>query len=76
MPATGLGEGKLSPVPWNENIDYLAQPGGFIDSWNGSFITSNTLDAATGEHLGSSHKLLVGRTSCVRVLAFGFLYSE
>ena len=30
------------------------------------------LDAATGEHLGSSHKLLVGRAS--RVLAFGFLY--
>merc|ERR1719424_1455610 len=33
------------------------------------------LDAATGEHLGSSHKLLVGRTSRGRVLAFGFLYN-
>ena len=58
----------------NENIDFLAQPGGFIDSWTGSFLTANTLNATTGEHLGASHKLLVGPNSGVRVLTFGFLY--
>ena len=58
----------------NENIDYLARPAGFIDSWRGSYLTANTLNATTGEHLGARHKLLVGRASGVRVLAFGFLY--
>ena len=58
----------------NENIDYIAQPGGFINSWRGSYLTSNTLNASTGAHLGASHKLLIGRASGVRLLAFGFLY--
>ena len=58
----------------NTNIDFLAQPGGFIDSWRGSYLTSNTLNATTGQPLGARSRLLVGNASGVRVLAFGFLY--
>ena len=58
----------------NENIDFLAQPGGFIDSWGGRFLTSNTENATTGEPLGARYRILNG-TSGRRVLAFGFLYN-
>jgi 2',3'-cyclic-nucleotide 2'-phosphodiesterase (5'-nucleotidase family) len=52
----------------NENIDFLAQPGGFIDSWGGRFLTSNTENATTGEPLGARYRILNG-TSGRRVLA-------
>ena len=58
----------------NENIDHFTKPGGFIESWRGAYLTANTLNASTGAPLGARHKLLVGRASGVRVLAFGFLY--
>jgi len=58
----------------NEMIEYLAQPGGFVDSWGGRFLTSNVLNATTLEPIGARSRLLVGRTAGKRVLAFGFLY--
>ena len=58
----------------NVNIEYLTRPGGFVDSWHGSFLTSNVLNATTRRPLGARSKLLVGRTTGVRLLTFGFLY--
>uniref|UniRef100_A0A7S0JF82 Calcineurin-like phosphoesterase domain-containing protein n=1 Tax=Calcidiscus leptoporus TaxID=127549 RepID=A0A7S0JF82_9EUKA len=59
----------------NEVIDYLARPGGFVQSWAGGFLTSNVLNATTREPIGARYKLLVGRNSGVRLLCFGFLYT-
>ena len=58
----------------DQNIAYLARPGGFIDSWKGAFLTANVLNATTRHPLGARSKLLVGRATGVRVLAMGFLY--
>jgi NADPH:quinone reductase-like Zn-dependent oxidoreductase/2',3'-cyclic-nucleotide 2'-phosphodiesterase (5'-nucleotidase family) len=59
----------------DENIGFLARPGGFIERSNGRFLTSNVLNATTREPLGARFRLLVGSTSGVRLLAFGFLYN-
>lgn len=46
---------------------------GFIDHWNGTYLTSNTVWAATGEPMGNRYAYLqAGR---FRLLTFGFLYN-
>ena len=40
----------------NETIEYLARPNGFVDSWNGAFLTSNVLNATTRQPLGARSK--------------------
>ena len=59
----------------NEEIEYLAKAGGFVESWGGRFLTSNVLNATTRQPIGARSRLLVGKNSGVRVLAFGFLYN-
>ena len=41
----------------NETI-YLMQRSGFIEHWNGNYLSSNTLDATTGEPLGNRYTFL------------------
>lgn len=83
VPAATLGPSPNDPAAVaqgnhelykNENIEYLARPGGFIESWQGGFLTANVLNATTRAPLGARSKLLVGRASGVRLLTFGFLY--
>ena len=45
----------------------------FIPHWNGNYLTSNTLLAATGEPLGNRYTYLRGQFSTL--LVFGFLYN-
>ena len=47
---------------------------GFIGSWNGTYLTSNVLQAATGEPVGDRYAILKGPNSGVMLLTFGFLY--
>jgi len=47
---------------------------GYIDSWNGTYLTSNLLNATTRRHIGSTSTILVGPVSGIRVLTLGFMY--
>ena len=50
---------------------------GYIAGWKGSYLTSNLAwsdGVKAGESIGAKFKLLVGPTSGVRLLAFGFMY--
>mmetsp|Transcript_17816 Transcript_17816/g.40466 ORF Transcript_17816/g.40466 Transcript_17816/m.40466 type:complete len:344 (-) Transcript_17816:8-1039(-) len=58
----------------NSTVEYIAEEGGFVDFWNGTYLTSNVLSKATAEPLGARFCFLEGRRSDARVLTFGFLY--
>lgn len=47
---------------------------GFISSWNGSYLTSNIVNASSGKPVGSTSTLLVGQHSGIRLLTMGFIY--
>ena len=47
---------------------------GYISSWGGRYLTSNLLNATTSEPLGSRYTVMIGPTSGVRLLTFGFMY--
>ena len=47
---------------------------GYISSWGGRYLTSNLLNATTSKPLGSRYTVMVGPTSGVRLLTFGFMY--
>jgi len=57
-------------------IDYMKHGSGFIDGWNGTYLTSNTLNATTMEPVGSRYTVMEGPNSGVRILTFGFLYHQ
>lgn len=64
----------------NQVIDYIAQPGGFIHYWNGTFLTSNVDYIINTQNnqtihrpLGNRYTVLHGQSSTV--LVFGFLYN-
>lgn len=61
----------------NETVEYMRQSG-FIHHWNGTYLSSNTFDATTGEPLGSLYTYLTASSSSndnVRLLTFGFLFN-
>ena len=60
---------------YNENIEYITEPGGFVDHWNGGYLTSNSLLAETGQPIGSRFTYLNGKKTGVSILTFGFLYN-
>eukprot|EP00750_Incisomonas_marina_P015692 INCI1851.1.p1 GENE.INCI1851.1~~INCI1851.1.p1 ORF type:complete len:588 (-),score=85.56 INCI1851.1:107-1789(-) len=57
----------------NSTMEAFASSG-YIDYWNGTYVTSNLRNATTGAHLGSTHTILTGPVSGVRLLVFGFMY--
>jgi 2',3'-cyclic-nucleotide 2'-phosphodiesterase (5'-nucleotidase family) len=78
----------LSMMPWdainignhelykNSTIEYITQPGGFVDFWDGKYLTSNVFLTETNETrpIGSKYRFLEGSLSNRTVLTFGFLY--
>jgi len=58
----------------DSTIEYMSGASGFIDSWEGNYLTSNTVNATTGETVGEKYTILTGPVSGVSVLVFGFLY--
>jgi len=74
----------LSMMPWdainignhelykNSTIEYITQPDGFVDFWDGKYLTSNVLLTETNETIGSKFRFLKGSNRTV--LTFGFLY--
>jgi len=57
----------------NSTIDYITQPDGFVDSWEGRYVTSNVLLTKTQHPLGNRYTFLRGKYSTI--LTFGFLYN-
>lgn len=58
----------------DSTVRFMRESGGFVDSWNGKYVTSNVLDAATSDPLGSRYAVLIGPNSGIKLLVFGFLY--
>lgn len=52
---------------------YLFHSSGFLQHWNGTYLTSNVLNSTTLEHIGEKFTFLKGRFGTT-VLCFGFLY--
>ena len=58
----------------NSTIEYITQPDGFVDFWQGRYLTSNALLVETGEPIGNRYIFLQGQFSEKTILVFGFLY--
>jgi len=77
----------LQRMPWDavnmgnhelyhdETVEFLTQPDGFVQHWNGTYLTSNTLLNATRQPIGRRYTYLKGRHSNSTILTFGFLYN-
>ena len=70
--AVNLGNHELY---YNSTIDFISQKGGFVDFWDGKYITSNTIHAGTNSSIGTRYRFLDASYSSSRVLTFGFLYN-
>ena len=77
----------LEQMPWDaitignhelfyqSTIEYLTKPNdGFVDYWNGTYVTTNVRLNQTGTYLGSPYTFLKGTQSNTTILTFGFLY--
>lgn len=58
----------------NTTIEFMTQPGGFVDFWNGTYLTSNVLLSKSNDPIGSRYTFLRGKFSGNTILTFGFLY--
>lgn len=59
----------------NSTIEYITEPNGFVDSWQGRYLTSNVLLQETGQPIGNRYTFLKGERSQKNILVFGFLYN-
>ena len=59
----------------NSTVEFM-ETSGFIDGWNGSYLTSNVMNATTGETLGERYTVITGEASGAKVLVMGFLYYQ
>eukprot|EP00550_Attheya_septentrionalis_P011081 CAMPEP_0198302398 /NCGR_PEP_ID=MMETSP1449-20131203/55002_1 /TAXON_ID=420275 /ORGANISM="Attheya septentrionalis, Strain CCMP2084" /LENGTH=614 /DNA_ID=CAMNT_0044004739 /DNA_START=101 /DNA_END=1945 /DNA_ORIENTATION=+ len=77
----------LKKMPWDainvgnhdianlETVQYITQPGGFVQWWEDKYLTSNVVKAGTSTPLGARFKMLYGAISESTVLTFGFIYN-
>jgi len=77
----------LKKMPWdainignhelyaNSTIDFISKRGGFVDFWDGKYITSNTIHSETNAPIGLRYQFLEGTYTSTRILTFGFLYN-
>ena len=57
----------------NSTIEYITQPNGFVDFWEGKYLTSNVFLKETNQPIGSRYRILKGESGR-EILTFGFLY--
>jgi hypothetical protein len=85
MPFSALNIGNHE-LYHNEVVDYLQQPGGFVDSWQGRFLASNVNYLVQDEKnrgepqpqqrpFASRYMFLKGSMRNTTLLTFGFLYN-
>jgi 2',3'-cyclic-nucleotide 2'-phosphodiesterase (5'-nucleotidase family) len=77
----------LQQMPWdaitignhelykNSTIDYITEKDGFIDKWDGKYLTSNVVNAETHDPLGERYRFLHAPHSNTTILTFGFLFN-
>mmetsp|Transcript_2030 Transcript_2030/g.3664 ORF Transcript_2030/g.3664 Transcript_2030/m.3664 type:complete len:620 (-) Transcript_2030:174-2033(-) len=58
----------------SDTVKHIMAPGGFVQWWEGGYLTSNVVKAGTNTPLGSRYKMLYGQYSEATLLAFGFIY--
>eukprot|EP00557_Chaetoceros_sp_GSL56_P002281 CAMPEP_0176502604 /NCGR_PEP_ID=MMETSP0200_2-20121128/14846_1 /TAXON_ID=947934 /ORGANISM="Chaetoceros sp., Strain GSL56" /LENGTH=551 /DNA_ID=CAMNT_0017901695 /DNA_START=559 /DNA_END=2214 /DNA_ORIENTATION=+ len=58
----------------NATIEYITQPGGFVEFWDGRYLTSNVLLSESNSPIGNRYTFLRGTYSGYTILTFGFLY--
>jgi len=58
----------------NETVEYL-RSSGFIEHWNGNYLTTNTFWEETKDYIGHPYTYLYGKHSQTKILTFGFLYN-
>lgn len=75
----------LEKMPWDalnvgnhelyrkEVIDYMTQPGGYVEWWGDRYLTSNIVHTNSLEPIGNRYRILRGKNSTL--LTFGFLYN-
>jgi 2',3'-cyclic-nucleotide 2'-phosphodiesterase (5'-nucleotidase family) len=75
----------LEKMPWDalnignhelykkEVIEYVSQPGGFVEWWGDKYLSSNIVHTNSQEPIGNQYRLLRGKSSTV--LTFGFLFN-
>ena len=75
----------LEQMPWDvlnignhelyddSTINYITQKDGFVDYWDGRYLTSNTVHVNTTSSIGERYRFLQGST--YTLLSFGFLYN-
>jgi len=59
---------------YDDSTVTFMQESGFVESWGGRYLTSNTRNASTGKTIGSKYTVLSGPNSGVKIMLFGFLY--
>jgi len=60
----------------NSTVEYMTGESGFVDGWNGNYLTSNVYNATTNDNIGNTHTILKGNNSDTSILVFGFLYHQ
>jgi 2',3'-cyclic-nucleotide 2'-phosphodiesterase (5'-nucleotidase family) len=75
----------LEKMPWDalnignhelykrEVIEYVTQPGGFVEWWGDKYLSSNIVLTNSQEPIGNPYRLLRGKKSTL--LTFGFLFN-
>ena len=76
----------LKKMPWdainignhelykNSTIEYITRPDGFVDFWEGKYLSSNVLNEV-GNPIGERYRYLYAPFSNKTILTFGFLYN-
>ena len=58
----------------NSTIEFITEPEGFVDFWDGRYLTSNVVLSEDGSPIGERFRYLHGQFSNKTVLTFGFLF--
>lgn len=74
MPFDALNIGNHE-LYYDEVIEYIKKPNGFVDFWDKRYLTTNTYLTKTNQPIGERYMYLKGIHSNTNILTFGFLYN-
>jgi 2',3'-cyclic-nucleotide 2'-phosphodiesterase (5'-nucleotidase family) len=73
MPFDALNVGNHD-IANHDTVKYLTEPSGFVQWWEGNFLTSNVVKAGTSIPMGARYALLHGSFKKSKILTLGFIY--
>ena len=62
MPFSALNIGNHDLYD-DSTVEYMTGESGFVEGWDGAYVTSNVFNATTGKHIGSPYTILKGPNS-------------